>query len=100
MKHNEIVQENVPSELFSMTELLLKKANTCTTETRWKRQLVTEVYKALHGLTPSYISNMSTMINEDPNSLHNLNYCPKLMDILPGYLKCSQTIKCNKTSPM
>ncbi len=37
---------------------LLKKANTCTIETRWKRQLVTEVYKALNGLTPSYISDI------------------------------------------
>ncbi len=37
---------------------LLKKANTCTIETRWKRQLVTEVYKAVNGLTPSYISDM------------------------------------------
>ncbi len=38
---------------------LLKKANTCTIETRWKRQLVTEVYKAVNALTPlSYISDM------------------------------------------
>ncbi len=37
---------------------LLKKANTCTIETRWKRKLVTEVYKAENDLTPSYISNM------------------------------------------
>ncbi len=37
---------------------LLKKANTCTIETRWKRQLVTEVYKAVNSLTPSYISDM------------------------------------------
>ncbi len=37
---------------------LLKKANTCTIETRWKRQLITEVYKAINGLTPSYILAM------------------------------------------
>ncbi len=37
---------------------LLEKANTCTIETRWKRQLVTEVFKAVIGLTPSYISHM------------------------------------------
>ncbi len=37
---------------------LLKKANTCTIETRWKRQLVTKVYKAVNGLAPSYISDM------------------------------------------
>ncbi len=36
---------------------LLKKANTCMIETRWKRQLVTEVYKAVNALTPSYISD-------------------------------------------
>ncbi len=66
---------------------LLKKANTCTIETRWKRQLETEVYKAVNGLTPSYISEMFqkkklTTIKEDPNSSHNLNSCLKLMAII------------------
>ncbi len=37
---------------------LLKKINTCTIETRGKRQLVTKVYKAVNGLTPFYISEM------------------------------------------
>ncbi len=32
---------------------LLKKAN--TVYLRWKRQLITEVFKAVNGLTPSYI---------------------------------------------
>ncbi len=27
-------------------------------ETRWKRHLVTEVYKATHNLTPSYITSL------------------------------------------
>ncbi len=37
---------------------LLNRAEICTIETRWKRQLVTEVYKAMNNLTPSYISDM------------------------------------------
>jgi len=37
---------------------LLHRAGTCSVETRWKRQLATEVYKAVNGLTPPYISNM------------------------------------------
>ncbi len=37
---------------------LLNKAKICTIETRWKRQIVTEVYKAMDDLTPSYISDM------------------------------------------
>ncbi len=53
-----------PSELFLMSDRisdysdLLNKANTCTIETRWKRQLITEVYKPVNVLTPSYISEM------------------------------------------
>ena len=37
---------------------LLNRAKTCSIETRWKRQLVAEVYKAVNGLAPSYISDM------------------------------------------
>ncbi len=37
---------------------LLNRAQICTIETRWKRQLVTEVYKVMNNLTPSYISDM------------------------------------------
>ncbi len=58
--------ENVPksdlqivfSNRISNYSDLLKKANTCTVDTRWKRQLITEVYKAVKGLTPFYISDM------------------------------------------
>ncbi len=35
---------------------LLNRAKLCTIETRWKRQLVTEVCKAMNDLAPSYIS--------------------------------------------
>ncbi len=37
---------------------LLNEAKICTIETRWKRQLVTEVYKVMNNLTPSYILYM------------------------------------------
>ena len=39
-------------------EELLIKANTCSLQVRWKRQLVTEVYKAVNGLSPSYVSDL------------------------------------------
>jgi hypothetical protein len=34
---------------------LLQKAKACTIEVKWKRQLVEEVFKAVHGLAPPYI---------------------------------------------
>ncbi len=37
---------------------LLNRAHICTIETRWKRHLVSEVYKAMNDFTPSYISDM------------------------------------------
>ncbi len=37
---------------------ILNRAKICTTEARWKRQLVTEVYKAMNDLAPAYISDM------------------------------------------
>ncbi len=62
MKHIENVQKRalkiIVNERISDYNDLLKKAKTCTIETRWKRQLVTEVYKDAHGLTHSYISDM------------------------------------------
>ncbi len=69
-----------PQNCFLLIELqttrshLLKKTNTCTIETRWKRQLVTEVYKAVNGLTPSYISD----IFQDKTVNYNLRK-PKLI---------------------
>ncbi len=47
---------------------LLNRAKICTIETRWKRQLVTEVYKAMNNLTPSYISD----IFKEKNLSYNL----------------------------
>ncbi len=51
MKRIKNVQKG-PSELFLISHYsdLLKKANTYSIETRWKRQLVTEVYQAINGL--------------------------------------------------
>ncbi len=48
------------SEWFLMIipQQLLKWAKTCTLEIRWKRQLVTEVYKATHYITPPYITSL------------------------------------------
>ncbi len=37
---------------------LLNRTKICTIETRWKRQLVTEAYKAMNKLIPSYISDL------------------------------------------
>ncbi len=37
---------------------LLNRAKICTIETRWKRQHVTEVYKVMNNITPSYISEI------------------------------------------
>ncbi len=58
--------ENVPKLALRMVfnyysssyQELLKQAKTCTLEIRWKRQLVTEVYKATHNLTPPYITSL------------------------------------------
>ncbi len=47
---------------------LLNRAKICTIETGWKRQLVTEVYKAMNNLTPSYISDMF----KEKNLIYNL----------------------------
>ncbi len=62
MKHIENVQKKafcfVFNDIISNYSDFLKKAKTCTIEPRLKRELVTEVYKALHHLTPSYISDM------------------------------------------
>ncbi len=62
MKHIENVKKMALqigfNDIISDYSDLLKKANTCTIETRWKRQFVTEVYKAVNVLTPSYISDM------------------------------------------
>ncbi len=61
MKYTENVQKRalriVFNDRISDYSDLLKKANTCTIKTRWKRQLITEIYKAVNGLTPSYISD-------------------------------------------
>ncbi len=46
------------NDYSSIFQELLKRAKTCTLEIRWKRQLVTEVYKATHNLTPPYITSL------------------------------------------
>ncbi len=50
-----IVYNDTPTSDYSE---LLNRAKIRTIETRWKRQLVTEVYKAMNNFTPSYISDM------------------------------------------
>jgi hypothetical protein len=61
MKRLENVQKRalrlVFNEKLDYSELLCK-AKTCSLEVRWKRQLATEVYKAINGLTPTYISDL------------------------------------------
>ncbi len=46
------------NDYSSSYQELLKCAKTCTLEIRWKRQLVTEVYKATHSLTHPYITSL------------------------------------------
>ncbi len=62
MKNIENVQKRDPKMVFndysSSYQELLKQAKTCTLEIRWKWQLVTEVYKATHNLTPPYITSL------------------------------------------
>ncbi len=62
MKHIENVQKRALRMFFndysSNYQEILKRAKTCTLEIRWKRQLVTEVYKATHNLTPPYITSL------------------------------------------
>ncbi len=62
MEHIENVQKQAVRMVFndysSCYQELLKQSKTCTLEIRWKRQLVTEVYKATHNLTPPYITSL------------------------------------------
>ncbi len=63
MKHIENVQKRalrmvVFNDYSSSYQELLKRTKTCTLEIRWKRQLVTEFYKATHNLTPPYITSV------------------------------------------
>ncbi len=62
MKNFENVQKRALRMVFkdysSSYQEFLKWAKTCTLEIRWKRQLVTEVYKATHNLTPPYITSL------------------------------------------
>ncbi len=62
MKHIENVQQwtlrMVFNDYSSSYRELLKRVKMCTIEIRWKRQLVTEVYKATHNLTPPYITSL------------------------------------------
>ncbi len=62
MKRIENVQKSILRIVYndrtSDNSELLNRAKICTIETRWKRQLVTEVYNAMNNLTPSYISDV------------------------------------------
>ncbi len=46
------------NDYSSSYQELLKQAKTCTLKIRWKRQLVTDVYKATHNRTPPYITSL------------------------------------------
>ncbi len=74
---------------------LLNKANTCTIETRWKRQLITEVYKAVNGLTPSYISDMFQEKTVNYNLRRSkLFTLPKFLSQIHGYHSLRQEGTC------
>ncbi len=55
-------------------------------EIRWKRQLVTEVYKATHNLTPPYITSLfpSKIVNYDVRSNIHISQ-PKFQTQTHGY---------------
>ncbi len=63
-------------------------------ETRWKRLLVTEVYKAVNGLTPSYISDMFQEKTVNYNlRRYKLITQPKFLSQTHGYHSLRQECK-------
>ncbi len=90
MKNIENVQKralrNVFNDYSSNYQELLKRAKTCTLEIRWRRQLVTEVYKATHNLTPPYITSLSPpkIVNYDLRSNMPISQC-KIQTQTHGY---------------
>ncbi len=90
MKHIENVQKRALRMVFndysSSYQELLKWDKTCTLEIRWKRQLVTEVYKATHNLTPPYITSLfpTKIVNYDLRSNMPINQ-PKFQTQTHGF---------------
>ncbi len=90
MKHIENVQKwalrMVFNDYSSSYQELLKWAKTCTLEIRWKRQLVTEVYKATHNLTSPYITSLfpPKIVNYDLRSNMAISQ-PKCQTQTHGY---------------
>ncbi len=103
------------NDYSSSYQELLKQAKSCTPEIRWKRQLVTEVYKATHNLTPPYTTRLfpSKIVNYDlrsnspicqhkfPTQTHGYHSCrnegTKLWAALPNACKEAKnisTLKC------
>ncbi len=74
MKNIENVQKRAVRMVFndysSSYQELLKRSKTRALEIKWKRQLVTEVYKATHHLTPPYITSLfpQKIVNYDLRS--------------------------------
>ncbi len=90
MKHIVNVQKRALRIVFndysSSYQELLKQAKTCTLEIRWKRQLVNEVYKAIHNLTPPYITSLFSLkiVNYDLRSNMPISQ-PKFQTQTHGY---------------
>ncbi len=74
------------NDYSSSYQELLKRAKTCTLEIRWKRQLVTEIYKATHNLTPPYITSLFSpiIVNYDLRSNKPIGQ-PKFQTQINGY---------------
>ncbi len=90
MKHIENIQKwalsIVVNDYSSSYQEPLERAKTCTLEIRWKRQLVNEVYKASHNLTPPYITSLfpPKIVNYDLKSNMPISQ-PKFLTQTNGY---------------
>ncbi len=108
MKRIENVQKcTLNNDRTSDYSELLNRAKICTIETRWKRQLVTEVYKAMnnisHHLTYQTCLKKKTLrssqiitqpkFNSQTHSYHSLrNECTRLWATLPNSCKEAKDI--------
>ncbi len=79
---------------------LLRRAGVPSVLIRWQQVLATEVYKALHGLSPLYIQNLlnSKIIiqpkcNTTTHGLNSLTYQgAKLWNSLPKHIKSAESV--------
>ena len=105
----------VYKDFDSNYETLLNRSNFPTLELRRQRTIATEVFKALNGLCPPYISKLFTLSNSSTRSnaknlilpsvrktfsgLHSFKYFgAKLWNELPDKIKLSRSLKASKNN--